>query len=139
MKSLPEKPNCEHRNTALGAVQARLPIVVAKYNLGVRAASRRGSFGRGALSQNCQHIVIDQALGRAPPQVHAAAGDRARAHKKHVRSHCLNLILHRLLSTLTDSQHSNHGSDANDDAEHGERRAQLVAGQGAHRNSKDSS
>ena len=84
------------------------------------------------------HVVVDQRLGGAPAHAHAAAVDRARLHKQHVGSHGRDLLLRLLLRSLTHADHGDDRADSDDDAEHGEDGAQLVAGQGPHGDTNDS-
>ena len=48
----------------------------------------------------------------------------------HVRAHLADLRLYTPLRTLTDGQHRDHGSHADDDTQHREESPQLVVGQG---------
>ena len=57
----------------------------------------------------------------------AARRGRAAHHHDHVRAQARDLRLDRSAGALADGQGGDHRAHADDDAEHGERRAQLVA------------
>jgi len=76
--------------------------------------------GGGAFAQNGQHVIIDQAFGRTPTEVHAAAGKLYLLQRTTYSSHRLDLLLHRLLRALSNGQHGNDSAHANNNSQHGE-------------------
>ncbi len=136
-RALHKRPAPNVEILRLGAIQACGPIIVAKDNLPAGTAAGGGGMGSWAFTQYCEHVIVDQALGRAPAHVHAAPGDRSGAYKQQVRAHGLNLLLHRLPGALPYSQHSDDRPHADDDAQHGQDGTHLIAGQGPHRDADD--
>ena len=88
---------------------------------------------RGGFFLYRYHIVVDEALGCSPAHVHAAAIHGAGTHKQHVRAEGGNLFLSLVLRPLSHAHHGDDRTHADDDAQHGEAGAQLVARQSPHR------
>ena len=132
-----KRPAADIEILRLGAVDVGGPVVISENHLGGSLAARRGGLDRRALAQDGQHVVVDQRLGGAPAHAHAAAVYRARLHKQHVGSHGRDLLLRLLLRALSHADHGDDRAHSDDDAQHGENGAQLVAGQGPHGDTND--
>ena len=50
----------------------------------------------------------------------------------HIGAHLRNVLLDALLGTLSDGNHGNHGTDSDDDAQHRQKRAELVCTNGTY-------
>ena len=68
-----------------------------------------------------------------PARAHAGRSGGAGNHHQQVGAEAVDLLLHCGVGALADAHHGDDRGDADDDAEHGQRRAQLVAPQRAQR------
>src|SRR6185503_7323698 len=109
-----------------GAEHLCRPVGVAPDHLRGAAQRRRGQ-RLGQLAVDRHHVVLGQRRARAEAHAHAARGGRARHHQQQVGAERADLLCHTRLRTRP---------DPDDDAEHGERAAQLVHREGAQRNTQ---
>ena len=110
------------------------PVVVARHHLA----------GAAQLGSSCLHfldlaldgvgVVLRQRVARARAHARSARGHRAGKQHDQVRAERLDLFLHTRLGARAHPDHGDHGGNADDDAEHGERAAKLVDPQRAQRN-----
>jgi hypothetical protein len=115
------------------ALNAGAPVMVACDELRARVDD-------GADEGDARHFAPDgfevfdrERVGARVARAAADAADvlRACTDEEQVGAHALYLRLHGGLRALTDADHHDDGRDADDDAEHGQRRAGLVARQRA--------
>jgi hypothetical protein len=116
-----------------------VPVHIAGDELSARV------HGRG-YHRNAGHFALDrfQVVNRQSVRArisgaaaHTADVLGACCYKQKVRANAVDLRLNRRLRTLADADHRNYGGHADNDAEHGERCAHLVALQSAEGHSND--
>ena len=110
----------------IDAIDGRRPIRPAGNEL--RAATREGRRHLHArnLARDRARVVVGQRRRRPAAEPHAALRDIARGNDQEVGAEAADLRHHLLARAAADRDHRDHGRDADDDAEHGERAAQLV-------------
>ena len=113
----------------LGAGEAGEPVLIFENHLRAGAGAGRGLGDGRDFALDGLHVVVDQGLGLAPAHVQAAAGHGAAGDEQQVGAHGGDLVLHLLLRALADADHGDDRADADDDAQHGEHGAHLVARQ----------
>ena len=121
------------------ALNRSVPVHIAGHELAA-GVNRRGQHRNGGhFAFNGFKIIDSQSVGAriAGTAAHAANVLSARRYEEQIRANAVDLRLHRRLRTLADTHHCYHGRDTDNDAEHCERRAHLVALQSAKSNSND--
>ena len=110
-----------------------------KNKLRARVDSRRHHRDARHFATNRFQVFNRQRVGAgvAGAAANAAHVLRACADEQQIRADAGNLRLHRSLRSLANADHGDHRGHADDDAEHGQRRAHLVANQRAKSNSND--
>ena len=106
-----------------------VPVHVAGDQLAAGIDGRRYHGNAGHLALDCFQIIDGQSVRAG---IAGAAADTAdvlcaRRYEQKVRADAVDLGLDRCLCALANADHSDHRRDTNNDAEHGERRAHLVA------------
>ena len=115
-----EEIRCGARHGALRVLATILhhePLVLLRLN---------GDELRRAVLEHL-HVGHRHALGVG--ELHAALRDALWIHLQQRGAELGDALLHRLLGAGTEGDHGDHRADADDDPEHGERRAQLVGAQ----------
>nr|WP_293251655.1 hypothetical protein [Nannocystis sp.] len=123
----PDREVVRHR--ALGAGG---PVLAVAEQLHALADARRDPGHPRRLAGDRVDVVPGDRRLRAGPAAHAALLRRARAHDQHVGAHLVERALHLGLRALADRHHRDHRADADDDPQHREERAHLVAQQRQH-------
>ena len=121
-------PRPDQRQVYVGALNLRAPIEVARHHLAARVHAC-GDVLHAAHVPDRGGIVRRQRAGVALAGAHAGRHEVAGAHHDHVGARRLDLRLDRRLGAGAERDHGDDGTDADDHAKHGQRRAHLVASQ----------
>ena len=92
---------------------------------------------RGGLAPDCLGVADRQGRGAARAAAGAKRRHRSRLDDEQVGAETLDLLAHGLVGALTDGHHRDQRGDADEDPEHGQHRAHLVAHQRLHRRGQD--
>ncbi len=111
------------------APDLRGPVAVAEHDLPATAQHGRSDLHAGHLPLERIGIVLGDCQLRARPLPRAAECEVAGQHDDEVRPQALDLVLDARLRAGTHGHHRDHRADADDDAEHRQRAAQLVHAQ----------
>jgi hypothetical protein len=118
------------------ALNRRRPVLLAADHLLHLAQDRRSAGDDRDLAHDRLGIHVGEALPAAQARARTADGHGARQDNEQVRAETRNLLLDQRLGAFADRHHRDDGADADDDAQHGEKRAQLVAPERAERDAK---
>ena len=119
-----------------GALDLRGPVAVAVDHLSAAAQRRRGGLHGGNLPLQRIRVVFSDRWLRPGSLARAAQREVAREDDDEIRSEALDLVLDARLRTGTHGDHRDHRADADDDAEHRERRPELVHAQRGQRDTQ---
>ena len=113
------------------------PVLVAVDDLNAGSGDGGNGDDVGNVLQDGLGVVGGECFIGAIAHAHAAGIHAAGENHDHVVAERLNLLLHLRAGSLADGYRADHRAHADDDAEHGEDRPQLVAGQRPQRDADD--
>ena len=114
-----------------GAQNLGAPVVVAKHGLGPTPDGGCRQCGGVAFEADSKSVVHRQRLGVSSSHVHSRCGDRPRQDDDEVAADRRNLLLYPGFRPRTHRDHGDHGRNADNDPQHGQRRAHPVDLEGA--------
>ena len=122
-----DPPVGDRRVVCAHALDGRRPILVAVLHLALLADEVADLRDRGILAADRARIRNRQRGGAAEAGADAARGQRAGQDHDDVGAEALDLLADRLAGAIAHGDHDDERGDADEDAEHGERRTHLVA------------
>ena len=130
-------PIGDRRVVGGNALDGGRPVLVGVFGL-ARLPDQVGDLPDGlVLAPDRLGIGDGQGRGAARPAAGAHARHRSRDDDNQVGAEACELLLHRVVGALPDGHHRDQRGDADEDAEHGQRRAHLVARQRLRRRGQD--
>ena len=130
-----ERPLAEVEIIRRFAVDAGEPVLIARRDLRGRDDFLAHARDRRDLAADGFRVLDFQRARAAPAGANAARGRAAGENQDDVLAEARDLRLHLRLRAIADADHRDDRADADDDAERGERGAQLVSPQSARRRS----
>ena len=122
-----DAPVGDRRIVRADALDVRRPVLVAVLHLPLLADEVADLRDRRILAADRARVRDRERAGAAEAGADAAGGRRARQDHDDIGAEALDLLAHRLVGALADGDHDDERGDADEHAEHGQRRAHLVA------------
>ena len=113
------------------------PVLIAVLNLALLANEIADLRNGGIFAADRLRVIDRQRTGAAKAGANAAGGDGARQDHDDIGAEALDLLSHRLVGAVADRDHHDERGDADENAQHGQRRAHLVASDRLRRGGED--
>ncbi len=132
-----DPPIGDRRIIGADALDRRRPVLVGIVRLPLLADEIADLRDRRVLAPDRLRVVDRERGGAAEAAAHAPGDDRARQDHDQIGAEAFDLLAHRLVGALADGDHGDQRGDADEDAEHGQRRAHHVAADRLRRGGED--